>query len=249
MTNQVYYDPNLGKTVEVGSPVELTGDEARHAHVKRVTPGEVIDVVNGAGTRATIRVASASPTSLVGTAESVSHEERGIAITLVQALAKGGRDESAIEAAIEVGVNGIVAWQADRSIVRWSGPKADKGIAKWEQLGLAAMKQSRQSHLPTVSGPYTSKQLTQAIADTVQDGGRVLLCQETATTRLAGLEFDPTDRVWIIVGPEGGISEVELDSFVRAGGEPVLLGDNVLRSGTAGTVAATVVNVLSGSWR
>ena len=249
MTNQVYYGPHLDDVAQ-GSHIELTGEEARHAHVKRTDIGELIDVVNGRGLRATIEVTSVTSSSLTGTAVEVVEEAPSLyPMTLVQALAKGGRDESAVEAAIEVGVQGIVPWQADRSIVKWAGPKAAKGVTKWEQVALAAMKQSRQAYLPTVSDVHTTKQLAQAIRSVVGGGGRVFICHEEATQRLAGIELTEPGPVWIVVGPEGGMAPAEVDLLVEAGGELVLLGDTVLRSGTAGSVAATVVQVTSGAWR
>ena len=71
-------------------------------------------------------------------------------LVLVQALAKGNRDELAIEAATELGVDAVVPWQAERSIVRWKADKAAKGTAKWQMAVRAAAKQSRRARVPEV---------------------------------------------------------------------------------------------------
>ncbi|MGO1472211.1 MAG: 16S rRNA (uracil(1498)-N(3))-methyltransferase [Flaviflexus sp.] len=249
MTLPVYLDEGLrGKPHHLGDTLVLEGDEAKHAHVKRTEIGERIDVVDGGGLRVTVRVTQSSPALLSGTVvESVVEAEPVSRLTLVQALAKGGRDESAIESAVEIGVLGIVPWQADRSIVRWSGPKADKGVAKWQQVARAAMKQSRQAFLPKVSSVATTKQLAERVRESTSSGTRIFICHESAETGLAGVDV-ARGPAWIIVGPEGGISEAELELLVSAGGEPVLLGPSVLRSGTAGAVAATVLQVRSGAW-
>lgn len=249
MTLPVYIDPELGAPGQ-GAQIDLSGTEAHHAHVKRTQPGEQIDIVDGRGTRVTVEVSEVSPALVRGTVLARTVEPAPAnPITLVQALAKGGRDEAAIESAVEVGVLGIVPWQADRSIVRWSGPKAAKGCAKWQQIAASAMKQSRQSYLADVSEPVTSGDLAELVRAAVADGGRAFICHESATEPLAGLAIDRPGPLWIIVGPEGGISDTELAALIEAGGEPVLLGRSVLRSGTAGTVAAAVLQVTSGSWR
>ena len=246
MTLPVYLDQDLAE----GPQAVLAGEEAHHAHVKRTAVGEHIDIVDGRGTRVTVEVIEAGQKSLTGTVLSRTVDPAPAhPITLVQALAKGGRDEAAVESAVEVGVLGIVPWQADRSIVRWAGPKAAKGTAKWQQVAAGAMKQSRQSHLPHVSDVVTTKMLAEKVRETVAAGGRIFICHETATEPLAGKEIGSPGPIWIIVGPEGGVSAAELEMLVEAGGEPVLLGRSVLRSGTAGTAAATVLQVTTGYWR
>ena len=245
MTLPVYLDPDL----EDGTHIVIVGDEAHHAHVKRTAVGDRVDVVDGRGVRVTIEVAEAAPDRLAGTVvERVVDPATTHPITLVQALAKGGRDESAVESAVEVGVLQVIPWQADRSIARWSGPRAEKGTAKWRQIARAAMKQSRQSYLPAVADPVTSRQLAELVRQATRDGGRVFVCHESARSGLAGATIAP-GPVWIIVGPEGGISDDELSALVEAGGEPVLLGPSVLRSGTAGTAAAVVIQTMTGQWR
>lgn len=91
--------------------------------------------------------------------------------------------------------------------------------------------------------------LAAKVRETVAAGGRAFICHETATEPLAGKEIGSPGPIWIIVGPEGGVSAAELEMLVEAGGEPVLLGRSVLRSGTAGTAAATVLQVTTGYWR
>ena len=246
MTLPVYLDQDLGEDTQI----ILAGDEAHHAHVKRTVAGDRIDVVDGRGTRATVEVTEAGPKSLTGTVvERVAEPLPANPITLVQALAKGGRDESASEAAVELGVLSIVPWQADRSIVRWSGPQAAKGAAKWRQVAAGAMKQSRQTYLPTVSDVVSSRELAGRVRECAAAGGRIFICHETADVPLAGIDISAPGQVWVIVGPEGGISSEELDELVAAGGEPVLLGRSVLRSGTAGMAAVTVLQVTTGFWR
>lgn len=118
----------------------LEGPEARHAvAVKRIVPGEAVDIVDGAGTRLTGRVTTASSAALEVECAALSVESRpDIRLVLVQALAKGDRDELAIETATELGIDAVIPWQSERSIVRWKGDRAAKAHAKWQSVVAAA---------------------------------------------------------------------------------------------------------------
>lgn len=233
----------------VGGTLELTGDEARHAiTVQRRREGERIDVVDGAGRRVGGAIVAVGDRSLTIAVEDVSHDDDP-PLTLVQALAKGGRDEQAVESATELGATAIVPWAADRSIVQWRGPKVDKGLASWRSLALAAMKQSRRAVLPEVRPLVTSRELATLVREAVGRGERVLVLHEVATVPLTSLEWhDARVPVWLIVGPEGGISDGEIDALVAAGGEPVLLGPHVLRASSAGPAAIAALAATRGTW-
>jgi len=121
MTNPVFFaEPGEFDGVAPGGLFVLTGPEARHAvAVKRLAAGEAVDIVDGTGKRLSGVVASASPQELSVRAEAVVLDPAPpFNLTLVQALAKGDRDELAIEAATELGVDRVVPWQSERSIVR-----------------------------------------------------------------------------------------------------------------------------------
>lgn len=248
MTLPVYVDSAL-ESAEVGARIDVTGDEARHAAtVRRTRVGEQLDIVNGRGLRATIEVTGTAKTSLTGTVIDVHTEDpHARTITLVQALAKGGRDEQAIETSTEFGVDAVVPWQSSRSVVKWSDPsKAEKARAKWEATVLSAAKQSRRSWIPRVESVVTSKQLAAQITEWTSNGSAVYVCHESAIEPLtshlrnAGAGSD----VVLVVGPEGGITDEEIASFTNAGAHAVLLGEHVLRSGTAGAWAIAVIRAL-----
>ncbi|USR78743.1 16S rRNA (uracil(1498)-N(3))-methyltransferase [Arcanobacterium pinnipediorum] len=243
MTLPVYIDTTLTQ-ISPGDVVQLSAGEAHHAAtVRRTRVGEHIDVVNGRGLRVTIAVTAVSKTELVGSALAVEQDQpHGAHITLVQALAKGGRDEQAVETATEYGADSFIPWQAERSIVSWSDPaKARKGQAKWEASAIAAAKQSRRSWVPQVRDVVSSKELAQYISQVVADGGRVFVCHETASQTLVSALDQLGEHIVLIVGPEGGITDQEREMFLNAGAQIVLLGQNVLRSATAGPWAIAVI--------
>lgn len=233
----------------VGVIVPLEGSEARHAAtVQRRHVGERIDLVDGRGRRATGTIVRVAPDRLDITIDSVT-DEADPPVTLVQALAKGGRDEQAVESATELGATHIVPWAAARSIVQWKGPKVDKGRKAWESLAVAATKQSRRAVVPEVRPLVTTSQLVREVESAVAAGERVLVLHEVAATPLASLRWElPDQPTWLIVGPEGGISEPEVESLTSAGAEVVLLGPHVLRASSAGPAGIASLAVLRGTW-
>uniref|UniRef100_UPI0039EEB7E9 RsmE family RNA methyltransferase n=1 Tax=Sinomonas sp. G460-2 TaxID=3393464 RepID=UPI0039EEB7E9 len=124
MSNPVFFVPagSLDGLV-AGSTATVTGPEGRHAAtVRRLGRGEPVDLVDGRGTRARGRVSRAEGDVLAVVLDAVDREPQPpYRLVLVQALAKGDRDELAAEAATELGADVVVPWQAERSIVRWKG--------------------------------------------------------------------------------------------------------------------------------
>ena len=243
--SHLYLDESLDlAAVAPGATVALSGDEARHAvTVSRVRAGERIAIGDGRGTLVHGVVASTGARELELTVDEVLVEGAATPrITLVQALAKGDRDELAVQAATELGVDAIVPWAASRSISRWEGPKAEKGRQRWATIVREAVKQSIRSWLPSVSPVTTTAQLPERLA-----GARMLLLEPTAATPLSDLEADGRDLA-LVVGPEGGIAPAELEILVAAGAEPVRLGASVLRTSTAGPAAIAVLNSMLGRW-
>lgn len=247
------------ESLQLGDSVELGGDEGRHAaKVRRMQVGERLDLVNGRGLRIRGIVQSVGGAELSLHVEAITTEAVfEPTLILVQALAKGGRDEQAVESATEIGVDRVIPWQANRSIVRWSGAKVERARAKWQTLTEAAAKQSRRAWVPTVDHLVDSKTLPQWVEKTVAEGGVCLVCHEegtdTLTEYLRGTEDEqsPVNKattVAVIVGPEGGIDEDELSALREAGATVVLLGPHVLRSSSAGAAALTLVSAVTGRW-
>jgi 16S rRNA (uracil1498-N3)-methyltransferase len=232
--------------VAAGSTIVLDGAEGRHAAtVRRIDSGEQVLVSDGRGLRATAEVVEAHAGSLVLRVTCIDDDpEPSPRFVLVQALAKGDRDEQAVEAATELGVDEVVPWQASRSIVVWRGDRAAKSLRKWESVVAAATKQSRRSRMPSVSPLVTTPQL----ADRLGAAALALVLHEDAAAPLAAQALPERGEVVVVVGPEGGISPEELAAFEAAGAIPVRLGTTVLRSSSAGPAALAVLSVAS-RWR
>lgn len=247
MSAPVFID-SAAMTAQVGDLIEITGTEARHAiTVQRRGVGEHVDIVDGLGRRASSVIEGGSGDLMHVRVTAVS-SDHDAPVTLVQALAKGGRDEQAVESAVELGVTHVIPWAASRAIVQWRGPKADKGRAKWESVVTAATKQSRRAHLATVDPVHSTKELCRSIGPAIAAGARVLVLHEEAETPLTSLDVHAEAPVWIVVGPEGGISSEECEAFIAAGATPVRLGPHVLRASSAGPAAMAALAALRGSW-
>ncbi|WP_104060696.1 16S rRNA (uracil(1498)-N(3))-methyltransferase [Arthrobacter sp. 4R501] len=237
-----------------GARFVLQGPEARHAvTVKRLSPGEAVDIADGAGRRLTGTVVSASPAELTVECSALVVEDRpDIRLVLVQALAKGDRDELAVETATELGIDAVVPWQSERSIVRWKGERAAKAHAKWQSVVIAAAKQARRAWIPEVRAAVETPGLAAAVAaadlavilheDAVRPLRSVLESWQGTQADAGPLE------ILLIVGPEGGISPREVTRLCDAGAVTALLGHHVLRSSTAGPAAVVLASDVLGRW-
>jgi 16S rRNA (uracil1498-N3)-methyltransferase len=243
-------EPGSLDAVADGDTYLLGGAEGRHAGVvQRRGPGERVDVVDGTGVRLVGEVGGVTPDGvLVHVRQRVVEPAPDVTLVLVQALAKGDRDEMAIEAATEVGVDAVVPWQAERSIVVWRAERAEKGRARWLGTVRAAAKQSRRARVPAVEPVLDTRGLAARIRSVVEAGGAALVLHEDASTPIADVVLPTTGECLVVVGPEGGIGETELARLTEAGAGAVRLGPHVLRTSTAGPVAVAILAQRLGRW-
>lgn len=248
----LYLDPELATQAHsVGDIVELREREAKHAAtVARVRVGESIQIGDGVGlmVRGTV-VHASSDRVRVRVTESIQAGPPSCELWLAQALAKGDRDELAIQASTELGIFGVIPWAAERSISKWQGPKVERGRERWRTIVAEASKQSIRAWVPVVGehGPTTAilaGQPWDAIFVLEPDAHVPL---STAPLPAEGTAEHPT-RILLVVGPEGGISDRERETFAAAGATEVRLGAEVLRTSTAGPAALAVLNVRLDRW-
>ncbi|MEU9097182.1 16S rRNA (uracil(1498)-N(3))-methyltransferase [Streptomyces sp. NPDC048361] len=237
-------------TVPGGGAYVLDGPEGRHAvSVKRLRPDEEVTLTDGAGNRADAVVVAAEGKDrlTVRITACVSEPEPEVRITVVQALPKGDRGEVAVETMTETGVDAIVPWQAGRCITQWKGERGAKSLAKWRSTAREAGKQSRRVRFPEVREALTTKQVAALLAEADL---AVVLHEDphVASAALATAELPTVGEIVLVVGPEGGVSPDELATFAAAGATPHRLGSSVLRTSTAGTVAAAVLMSRTGRW-
>ena len=260
MTFPVFIREDLNPS-NVGDSLTVDGSEGHHAvSVMRLKTGDFVDIVDGLGLRLRSRIIQTGKDSFTAEVlEKTQDTSKGLKLGLVQALAKAGRDEQAVESCVELGISHLVPWKANRCVSVWSGSKVHKGLAKWSNIVFAATKQSRQSRLASVLPFMDSKTLTSFIADPSTVLGvdckdwRVgfLVLHESADEYLCDLPdgfFDDFDEVFVLVGPEGGITDEELDVFTSLGAVKVRLSDSVLRTSNAGCVALSMIATKTRLW-
>jgi 16S rRNA (uracil1498-N3)-methyltransferase len=226
--------------------VILSGAEGRHAAaVRRLRPGERADVGDGAGLVAECVVTAHGPGGL----ELAVRARREVpppdpVITVVQAIPKGDRGELAVEELTEVGVDRIVPWAAARCVPVWRAERGARSLAKWRVTAREAAKQSRRAWLPEVTEPRSAPDVAALIATAAQ----AVLLEPDAPHRLGQLSWPESGDLVLIVGPEGGITDEESGAFRAAGAIPARLGPTVLRTSTAGPVAAAILLSRSARW-
>ncbi|KFI70271.1 16S rRNA (uracil(1498)-N(3))-methyltransferase [Bifidobacterium merycicum] len=258
MTNALFlFDPDRDN-VPVNSDESSTGwkltlppQVKRHAvQAMRLKEGDGFQLSDGKGLRLDVVLDDAQ--NGIAEVESFMREERPVTrLALVQALTKNGHDEQAIDIATQIGADVIVPWQADRSIAKWKTGRTDR---KWLSTLQAATEQSRRAWTPELSECVSSKQIVSMILRANVHGDMVIVLHQDATDTWASIEErvghlsdaclgDGKPRtVYVVVGPEGGISEDEVGEFVKAGAKSVVLGRNILRASTAGPVALSLLS-------
>ena len=231
-----------------GARVVLAGPEGRHAAtVKRLGPGEEVQLADGRGglLRAVVESAARDTVELQ-VLERVTLAAPSPRVVLAQALVKGDRGELAVEMATEAGVDEILPWRAARSIARWDdGPRGDKALARWRSTVREAAKQARRSWLPPVGEPVT----TAALASRAAAADAALVLHESAGTLLVEVALPAAGELLLVVGPEGGVSDAELEQLTAAGALAVRMGPEVLRASTAAAVALGALGALTARWR
>jgi 16S rRNA (uracil1498-N3)-methyltransferase len=235
-----------GVALHEGETVVLDGPEGRHAAtVQRLAVGERLVVTDGMGMSADAIVARAEPDRLAIEIERVviapPPQPR---LIVVQALAKGDRGELAVATMTEVGADVIVPWAAARCVAQWDGPRGVKALMRWRSTARASAKQSRRSLFPEVTDHATTREVTELL----RGAALGVVLHEEATTGLSDASLPAEGDVVLVVGPEGGISPEELAVFETAGAAPHRLGPTVLRTSTAGAVAAAVLLARTSRW-
>jgi 16S rRNA (uracil1498-N3)-methyltransferase len=229
--------------ISTGQRQVLENEEAHHAiKVLRLNTGEVIKISDGVGNWVSGPIVEIAKKELY-----VSITERGEIqaakpeLVLVQAITKSDRNKEMLELAVEAGVDRIIPWQSERSISKWQSDSEQK----W-QVGIKqSCKQARQVKLPQLMQVMSTSEVIKSIGE----GGFGIVFHEEASTKFSDLTIpNSQSSVYLVIGPEGGISEQELLSFQNNGSKVVRLGDTVLRSAHAGFAALSAVQTKLGRW-
>lgn len=227
----------------------MSGDEGRHAvTVRRIRVGEVVSLSDGLGNIVTGPVASVAgkDSFTVQAADRVAVAPPSPSITVVQALIKGDRMDRAIETLTEAGADRIVPWAAANCVVRWDAKSVESSGGKLRRRALEASKQARRAHFSQVAAMAA----TPAVVELIAAADLALLLHESAAASIVSAAADAAaaTSVVVIVGPEGGLTESELEQLAWAGAVTVRMGPEVMRASTAGTAALGFLMAAAGRW-
>lgn len=242
-----HVEPTRIARLSAGEHFTLSGDEGFHAAtVQRLEPGEPVLLADGQGRLAhgnVVEVAGKDQlvVEIVAITEAPQPSPR---LIVVQAIPKGDRGELAVEMLTEVGVDVIVPWAASRCVVQWRGDKVERGVEKWKATARESAKQARRPRTPQLSALASTDDVVRLIRNTRP----AWVLHEDGDARLSSVAVPPSGDIVLVVGPEGGVSPQELGAFAAAGADVVRLGPSVLRTSTAGAVAAGIVLSRTTRW-
>lgn len=225
----------------VGQVYTFDNEDALHAiRVLRTGPGEIFWLSDGKGSYSTVKALEVAKKSMqCEVIESHFQEPLDIEYTVIQALPKGDRLKECAGLLTEAGADRIVFWSSARSI-----GKADKTLNKLDVTIREASKQARRFRIPGIVGPLTTAEVIDEIART----DIAVLFHESATAKLSAITPPAVKKALIIIGPEGGITDDELEAFTSSGAIIALMGRPIFRSAHAGMAGLAALQTLLKSW-
>ena len=236
----LFFVPEIGGS----SHQTVVGDEAHHAiAVTRLEIGDQVIISDGLGNWAIGTISNAEKKSFtLAISDRGSAPQSAPRLTLVQALPKSERTKEALELLVEAGVDRIIPWAAARSISKWQ----EGSRAKWQSTVVAATKQSRRYHIAEIEEIHSTKEVIATLG-----AAHTLVLHESGGQRISQVvdnAWAQVNEIFLIIGPEGGITPEELEDFTRHGASVVSLGEPVFRSAHAGVAALSAVQALIGRW-
>jgi 16S rRNA (uracil1498-N3)-methyltransferase len=226
----------------VGSIYEFEGDDAGHAiRVLRTQIGESLALSNGQGAWSVVEVIAITKRSMTVRVSSSGYEEAlPVEFTVAQALTKGDRIKESIELNTAGGADVILLWAAARSI----GKASPDLMQKLATTAREASKQTRRNRIPFVMGVLDAKKIATEIANY----DLAIVLHESAVDKLSEVVSAGVKKVLVIIGPEGGLTDEELELFASAGAKVAHMGRPVFRSAHAGMAALSGLNAALKIW-
>lgn len=220
----------------------LCEDAANHAgKVLRMQAGEALELFNGDGNNYAAVIIEVGKKQMVVDIQSSSENpiESPLKLHLGQGISRGDRMDFAIQKAVELGVSEITPLFTERCGVKLDADRLEKKREQWQKIVISACEQSGRSVVPPVHQPVTlEKWLGQP------DNCLKLTLDPWTSATIK--QLSPTDRLRLVIGPEGGFSDREVAATTLAGFQPVRLGPRVLRTETAALTAIAALQLQLG---
>lgn len=226
--------------------VRIDRDQARHIEkVLRLVPGDLLQVFDGQGREFEVCLQGKADGFLLGEIVQELHREveSPLHLSLVQGIAKGDKMDSIIQKAVELGIADIYPLFSQYAVVKLEKERADKKTERWQTIAREACKQCRRNLVPTVHTPSTFPEMMNLVSgnptillyEHEDNNGLKQILNENRAEILAG------SQLFLIIGPEGGFSPEEIAAACEQGVLVAGLGPRILRTETAGLVAASIV--------
>ena len=235
----------VDQPLQSGQAAILSEAAANHAvRVLRLREGDAVTLFNGDGHdySGQISLGKREARVLLNRVDAVTNESP-LAVTLVQAIARGEKMDLILQKATELGVAKIVPVSSDRTEVRLDEDRADKRIVHWQRVIESACEQCGRAQLPQIESPLPLERAARLFADADADDTRLVLHPAGGET-LSRIEC--RDSVAIAIGPEGGFSDRDLAVLEQARFQRITLGPRILRTETAGLAAIAALQTRFG---
>jgi len=238
---------HVDQPLSAGSELNLPAQAAEHvARVLRMTAGAPLTLFNGDGNdydTVILQVGKRDVSVRVDHVRPVANESP-LRLVLAQGVARGEKMDLIVQKATELGVARIVPLLTERSEVRLDTARAEKRLTHWRAVAASACEQSGRARVPEIAPMRT----LQAWLDTLAADGAVRLALLPEGTRQAhSLGFTDAGGL-LVVGPEGGLGERDIEALDAAGFEGLRLGPRILRTETAGLAALAALQALHGDF-
>ncbi|MGI9308260.1 MAG: 16S rRNA (uracil(1498)-N(3))-methyltransferase [Gammaproteobacteria bacterium] len=230
--------------LQTGAAVELDGSAARHiARVLRLSAGDRVVLFDGAGIEhdSTLIEVGKNRVRLAVGPGVAADTEAATRISLWQGLCRGARMDSIIQKTTELGVSAIEPFYADRGIVRMDAQRAEKRLARWREIAISACEQCGRAILPDIAAPV---ELSEKLAQSAATDTKILLHPEAEEPLETVLQ--DASSITLLVGPEGGLTPVEVKQATEEGFRAVRLGKRILRTETAPLAAISIIQYVKG---
>lgn len=236
----------LDAALQTGTEIALPEHAHRHLIlVLRLRLGERFVVFDGRGQEAEAELIAVERRNSRARLGAVTQPDREspLAITLLQCISKGERMDLTLQKAVELGVRTIRPLRSERSVVKLDGDRWDKKMTHWQGIVTSACEQSGRVYLPQLEPVNDYRQGLQQVPPELLK--LALLPGEGCALRSLP---PPTAGLALLVGPEGGLSDQEIDQALAAGFAAVQLGPRILRTETAGLGTLAAAQALWGDW-
>lgn len=228
-----------------GESIILEGEVAHHiGKVLRLNQGDKVTVCTGDGATYLVELQQFSRDAVTGfILEHIGQQrETDVELVLYQGMPKGDKLELIIQKCTELGVSAVIPVETGRSVVHLDRGKAEKKLERWRKIAHEASQQSKRVTVPEI-GPYLG--WMECLKTLQADTGLTIVFWEDEQTKglkelLNGLEEKPV-RINLVVGPEGGLSEKEVEQLRQTGAVTASLGKRILRTETAGMAGVSMI--------